>query len=45
MSDPIITELDEDSGEWEIVTDHDDETSTLDQLIEAIDATRDEANA
>ena len=33
---PVITELDEETGEWEIVSDHDDEQSTLDQLIESM---------
>ena len=37
MSDLIITELDEETGEWEIVDDEDDDDdSTLDQLIDAL---------
>ena len=36
MKEPIITELDEQTGEWEIVSDHDDDSSTLDELIDVI---------
>ena len=34
---PIITDQDPETGEWEIVTDHDDEESTMDQLIAGIE--------
>ena len=33
---PIISEQDPETGEWEIVVDHDDEKATLDQIAEML---------